>query len=120
LDDIAARLRAIVERVRHNVPHRRDPECFHVEKSCLAQIADELELGAVNHVPVTRTRPPSPLSSSVAGGSINHDRALPYRAYRSDTRLGRGTITTETIAGRRVIVQRARMPFAIYVGSRDG
>ena len=44
MDDIAARLRAIVKRVRHNVPHRRDPECFHVEKSCLArdlaQIAD--------------------------------------------------------------------------------
>jgi hypothetical protein len=47
LSDVAAKLRAIVERVRRNVPHRRDPERFHIEKSCLWQdlerIADALD-----------------------------------------------------------------------------
>jgi hypothetical protein len=89
LSDVGAKLRAIVERMRRNVPHRRDPERFHVEKSCLAQdlerIADELELDAVNHnVSVTRTRP----------------REL--------------SITTELIGGRRIIVQRPRKLFAIF------
>ncbi|HEX4237715.1 MAG TPA: hypothetical protein VHZ64_07230 [Xanthobacteraceae bacterium] len=31
--DVAEQLRALARRVRHNVPHHRDPERFHVEKS---------------------------------------------------------------------------------------
>jgi hypothetical protein len=91
LSDVAAKLRAIVERVRRNVPHRRDPERFHVEKSCVCQ---DLER-------IAEALDPKP---------INHTRGLPIVAR---VRPGRVSITTETIAGRRVIVQRARMPFSI-------
>jgi len=35
--DLAAKPRALAERVRRNVPLRRDPERFHVAKSCICQ-----------------------------------------------------------------------------------
>jgi hypothetical protein len=73
---------------RRNVPHRRDPERFHVEKSCVCQdlerIADELE--------------PRP---------INHIRGLPVAPGGSKFTPGRVKITTETIAGRQ---KRPRSP----------
>jgi hypothetical protein len=40
--DLAVCLRALAERVRRNVPLRRDPERFHVEKSCIAQDLEHL------------------------------------------------------------------------------
>jgi hypothetical protein len=40
--DLAAKLRALAERVRRNVPLRRDPERFHIEKSCIAQDLEHL------------------------------------------------------------------------------
>jgi hypothetical protein len=52
--------RAISERVARNVPHRRDPERFHVEKVCISQdlerIADEIEERSTPAVKVERTR----------------------------------------------------------------
>jgi hypothetical protein len=33
--DIAAYLRALAERVHRNVPQRRDPERFYVDKACI-------------------------------------------------------------------------------------
>jgi hypothetical protein len=45
--DLAAKLRALAGRVRRNVALRRDPERFHVDKSCIAQdlehLADRLD-----------------------------------------------------------------------------
>jgi hypothetical protein len=35
--DLAAKLRALAERVRRNVRLRPDPERFHIEKSCICQ-----------------------------------------------------------------------------------
>lgn len=40
--DVAAELRALSDRVRRNVPHRRDPERFHTEKSCIVQDLEAL------------------------------------------------------------------------------
>ena len=40
--DIAAELSAIAERVRRNIPHCRDPERFHTEKSCICQDLETL------------------------------------------------------------------------------
>jgi hypothetical protein len=44
-------LRAIAKRERRNSPHRRDPERFHTEKSCIVQdleaLADRIEDRAV-------------------------------------------------------------------------
>ena len=40
--DLAGKLRALAERVSHNVPLRRDLERFHVEKSCIAQDLEHL------------------------------------------------------------------------------
>jgi glutaredoxin len=40
--DLAAKLRALAERVRRNVPLRSDPERFHVEKACLCQDLEHL------------------------------------------------------------------------------
>jgi hypothetical protein len=39
--DLAAKLRALAERVARNVPHRR-AERFHTEKSCIAQDLEHL------------------------------------------------------------------------------
>jgi hypothetical protein len=36
------KLRALSERVSRNVPHRRDPERFHIEKSCICQHLEHL------------------------------------------------------------------------------
>ncbi len=86
--DVADALRALAQRVRQNVPHRRDPERFHVEKSCIAQdlarLAEGIEVGS----PPPRRRTPR-----------------------------RVVVTTEVIAGRRIIVQKPRMPFSIFVGA---
>jgi hypothetical protein len=35
--DLAAKPRALAERVRRHVPDRRDPDRFHTEKSCICQ-----------------------------------------------------------------------------------
>jgi hypothetical protein len=40
--DLAAKLRALAERVSRNVPLRRDPERFHVEKYCICQDLEHL------------------------------------------------------------------------------
>jgi hypothetical protein len=83
--DVAEALRALVRRVRHNVPSGHDPERFHVEKSeierALAKLADRFDVG-----PRRRQEPRRPV------------------------------ITTELIGGRRIMVQKTRMPFAIFVG----
>jgi hypothetical protein len=79
-------LRALAKRVCHNVPHRSDPERFHIEKSeieaTLAKLARRFEVE-----PRGRQAPKRPV------------------------------VTTEVIAGRRVIVQKPRPPFAIFVGT---
>jgi hypothetical protein len=50
--DLAAKLRALADRVRRNVPLRHDPEHFHVEKACLCQdleyLASQIEEQGVN------------------------------------------------------------------------
>jgi predicted deacylase len=75
------------QRVRHNIPHRIDPERFHLEKSeiekRLGMLAKKLE----------------------AGGSA-----------KAALRARRVVVTTEIIGGRRITVQKARMPFAVFVG----
>jgi hypothetical protein len=85
--DLAAELRALIRRVRYNIPHRHDPERFHLEKSeierCLLTLANRLD------------------------GSTSASR----RKARS-----RVIVTTEVIGGRRVMVQKTRQPFAIFVG----
>lgn len=87
--DLAAELRALEERVQRNVPHRRDPERFHVEKSCIAQdlsrLADRFERGGAER-PAVRPRAPQ---------------------------------VVEYIAGRRVVIQTRRMPFAISAGTAN-
>jgi uncharacterized protein (DUF2252 family) len=80
--DLAAKLRALAERVRRNVPLRRDPERFHVEKSCICQ---DLE-----HLAEQFERPTDP--------QITVSRQ-------------RRTITSEVIGGRRVTVKHKREPF---------
>jgi hypothetical protein len=83
--DAAEQLRALALRVRHNLPRRRDPEKFHVEKS-------DIEKALVT------------LANKLDG--TTERRSKPRRVV----------VTTKVIAGRRVIVQRPRMPFAVFVG----
>jgi hypothetical protein len=56
--DRAAKLRALSERVRRNVPLRSDPERFHVEKACICQdlehLASDFEDKARPHITVSR------------------------------------------------------------------
>ena len=58
--DVAAELRALADRVRRNVPHRRDPERFHTEKSCVCQdlecLARRFEYTKPAPLRVTRAR----------------------------------------------------------------
>jgi hypothetical protein len=76
--DVAAELRALSDRVRRNVPHRRDPQRFHTEKSCIVQdleaLANRLDDRAANPAKLTVSR-------------INRDRS-------------RTTISNESIGGR--------------------
>lgn len=96
--DAAEQLRALASRVRRNVPVSGDPERFHMEAS---EIAHDLVLVAEQIVPSTladrRTR----------------DRTESQMRPVSPT-LGRTVITTTVIAGRRVAVQRRRLPFAVH------
>lgn len=95
--DAAAALRALVDRVRRNVPLNADPERFHLEKSEIARglldLADAIAPGSIRQGRVDGARPKPPV---VAGRR-------------------RVTVTTEIIAGRVVAVQRRRMPFSVYV-----
>jgi hypothetical protein len=89
----AAELRALADRVRRNVPHRRDPERFHVEKSCVCQDLERLARRF-------EERPPKP-------------------ELRVTRQRLRQEITAQYIGGRRVTVQRTRAPFAIFVGGNN-
>jgi hypothetical protein len=61
--DVAAELRALALRVRHNVPDRHDPERFHVEKSEIerklgsiaARYEDNPRRGRERHRDIVRT-----------------------------------------------------------------
>jgi hypothetical protein len=86
--DVAASLRALADRVRRLVPHRRDPERFHVDKSCITQDLEELAAECDGIRPETRR-------------------------IGVPSRLVTTTITTLR-NGRRVQVQH-RQPFAIHV-----
>lgn len=86
--DVAADLRALAQRVRYNLPHRHNPEQFHIEKS-------EIERAL-------RT-----IANRLDGTS---ERKAAKRAARAPV------LTTEIIGGRRIAVQRTRKPFSIFVG----
>jgi hypothetical protein len=75
--------------VRHNLPARLDPERFHIKKS-------EIERTLVR------------IAAKLEGQEDRRAREKPHRTV----------VTTEVIAGRKVIVQRPRMPFAIFVGGK--
>jgi hypothetical protein len=55
-----AKLRALSERVARDVPHRRDPERFHIEKSCICQhlehLASMIEERSERSLTINRTR----------------------------------------------------------------
>jgi hypothetical protein len=60
--DLAAYLRALAECVRRNVPLRRDPERFHVERTCICQdlehLAAMLDERQERKLEITRKRKP--------------------------------------------------------------
>jgi hypothetical protein len=95
-EDVAAALDVLALRVRRiSPPLARYPERFHEERSDLAKdIAD--------------------LARRVAPRSR---RAKDVEVDISEGRRGRIVIATETINGKRVMVQR-RKTFAVYVGER--
>ena len=99
--DAAAKLRALAKRVRHNVPRSGDPERFHIELSEIARgigvLADEIGQATYDD---TRESP------------VTAGQGRKPTAGRVHT-----TMSTVVVAGRRVAVQRRRMPFAIFVGN---
>lgn len=90
---LAAELRALADRVRRNVPHRRDPERFHTEKSCVCQDIERL--------------------------ARRFEECPPRPELRVSRNRLRQEVSTQNIGGRRVTVQRTRAPFAIFVGGND-
>ena len=89
--DLAAQLRALASRVRANLPRRSDPEQFHVEKDDIAKAL-------------------LTIANAIEGRSD--------RSYESYANARRVVVTTqsEVIGGKRVTVQRRRLPFAISSG----
>jgi hypothetical protein len=84
LSDAAEQLRALAERVRRNVPRRRDPERFHME------------------------------SSEIARGILDIAGTLSFDREPAPRKAASGRLATEVtiIGGRRIVVQ-SRKPFAI-------
>lgn len=94
--DVAAKLRALAARVRNNLPRRNDPERFHIEKD---EIAREL------------------LSLAVPFEAMSDREQRQAEAVRVTKGQRVQIITGATVInGKRVTVQRRRMPFAISIG----
>ncbi len=95
-EDVAAELDVLASRVRRmSPPLARQPERFHEERSDIAKNLADL---ARRLFP--RGRPASGVTVDV-----------------SDIRRGRIVTTSQTVNGRRIVVQKRRS-FAVYVGER--
>lgn len=93
--DVAATLRALVDRVRRNVPLGGDPERFHLEKSEIARrMLDLADALAPDERPARSNEP--------AKARVPGRRQV--------------IVSTMVVAGRTVAVQRRRAPFAIHIG----
>jgi hypothetical protein len=93
---VAAELNVLASRVRRmSPPLARHPERFHEERSDIAHDLAEL---------ARRVAPRS-------------RRATAVEVDISERRRGRIVVVTQTINGKRVVVQRRRA-FAVYVGER--
>lgn len=93
--DVAAKLRALADRVRRNLPMNGDPERFHLEKSEIARAIINMAIRIeAKLAPVAPVKP------------------MPRNAK------GRTIIRTSTmvIGGRAVTVQQRRPSYAIHVG----
>ena len=95
-EDVAAELNVLASRVRRmSPPLASNPNRFHEERSDIAkEIADF-------------ARRVSPRNRPASGVAVDV----------SDIRRGRIVTTSQTVNGRRIVVQRRRA-FAVYVGER--
>ncbi len=95
--DVADRLRALAERVRRNVPRRRDPERFHMEAHEIARALLDMAGQASDQAITDRV-----------------NRSTPTAAPAQKSTLGRTIVGRETVNGRTVLIQR-RKSFAVHV-----